>query len=134
MLGTLRSDLRRLRRGRPGQRFQDVHEARRGSSRPRWPRYLWLALGCVLVALGPLAGLVPGPGGIVVFLLGALLLARELRGAAQALDWAELRLRRGWRWTRARWSRAPTTARLALGLLGLALLGGCGYLGYALLA
>lgn len=104
MLDKLRKNWQALEQGEPGRRFQDFHERQKGS-RPPWMRFLCLAAGGVLLALGPIAGLVPGPGGIVIFLLGALLLARELRAAAQALDWCELKVRKGWRSVQQAWRR-----------------------------
>jgi hypothetical protein len=40
------------------------------------------ALGLVLISIAPVVGWIPGPGGIVVFLLGIAVLASEF-------DWAE---------------------------------------------
>ena len=134
MFDALRNDWRRVKRGVPGRRFQDVYEVRQKRKKQGWSRAFWLALGGVLVVLGPIAGLVPGPGGIVVLLLGLALLARELRPAAQALDWCEQKLRKGWNPARKRWSQSTPVTRFAFVLLGLAVVGGFGYLGYFWLA
>ena len=50
-----------------------------------------LALGCLLLALAPLVGIVPGPGGIVVAAAGMTLVLRNSR-------WAKRRYVRFKRW------------------------------------
>jgi hypothetical protein len=42
----------------------------------RW-RMLWLALGWLLIAVTPLIGVLPGPGGVFVFAAGVSLLVRN---------------------------------------------------------
>ena len=103
MLDALRKDWRLIKGGETGHRFQNVHDQHQQGGRSRWSRPIWLALGGILVVLGPIAGLVPGPGGIVVFLLGAVILAKELRPAARALDWCELHVRKAWKSVRHAW-------------------------------
>ena len=50
---------------------------------PRQPRQiLAFLLGVFLIAVSPLVGTIPGPGGIAVFVLGTAVLASEF-------DWAE---------------------------------------------
>jgi hypothetical protein len=114
MLSNLRRDWLRLRRAEPGRRFQEVYERRRKRKRTRWSRPIWLAAGGFLVATGPLAGMIPGPGGVVVFFVGLALLGRELRPVARALDWCEPRLRRAWRRIRLAWGRAATPTRITV--------------------
>lgn len=130
MLSRLRGEWQRLKRAAPGQRFQAMYRARREQQRHRWERPLWILAGSVLVLLGPAAGLVPGPGGILVLLLGLAILARELGAAARLLDWCEPRLRRAWRWTKRQWRHMPSLARAAVMGAGVALIAGCGYLGF----
>ena len=50
-------------------------------------------LGVVLMLAGPVLGLVPGPGGLVVFALGLALVATGSRTVARLLDRLECRLR-----------------------------------------
>ncbi len=46
--------------------------------RPRhFRRLCWLALGWALIALAPAVGVLPGPGGIFVFVGGLILLLRN---------------------------------------------------------
>ncbi len=49
-----------------------------------------------LIVAGPVVGLIPGPGGLVVLVFGVALLAAEFRPAAQLLDWLESKLRVIW--------------------------------------
>ncbi|WP_116091996.1 hypothetical protein [Sphingomonas crusticola] len=44
--------------------------------RSRW-RVALMALGWLLIAVSPLVGVIPGPGGIFVFAAGAVLLIRN---------------------------------------------------------
>lgn len=74
--------------GTPGRRFSDRYHRRQS----RIARFLVGAAGAVLIVLGALLVLTPGPG-LVVLLAGALLLAGESRAAARWLDAAELRVR-----------------------------------------
>ena len=87
----------------PGQRFQ-AHFARRQQTRPRGLHQKILAIGGGVLVMG--AGLffllVPGPG-ILIFLIGALLVAEESRTVARLLDGADRRLRRLAVWATARW-------------------------------
>ena len=45
-------------------------------AKSRW-RLCWMALGWLLIALTPLVGPIPGPGGIIVFAAGVTLLIRN---------------------------------------------------------
>jgi hypothetical protein len=87
----------------PGQRFQ-AHFARRQQTRPRGLHQKILAIGGGVLVMG--AGLffllAPGPG-ILIFLVGALLVAEESRTVARLMDGADLRLRRLAAWASARW-------------------------------
>jgi len=53
-----------------------------------------MALGWVLIALTPLVGPIPGPGGIIVFAAGVTLLVRNS-------TWAKRR----YVWTKRRWPK-----------------------------
>ena len=57
----------------------------------RW-RIAWLALGWVLIAASPFVGVIPGPGGILVFAAGAALLIRNICWAKRQY----VRLKRRW--------------------------------------
>ena len=91
----------------PGQRFE-AHFTRRQQTRPRGLHQKILAVGGGVLVMG--AGLffmlAPGPG-VLIFLIGALLVAEESRTVARRLDGADLRLRRLAAWASARWRRRP---------------------------
>jgi hypothetical protein len=57
----------------------------------RW-RLCWMALGWLLIALTPLVGPIPGPGGILVFAAGATLLIRNSTWAKRLY----VRMKRRW--------------------------------------
>lgn len=120
MFAAIRADLRLLKHSRPGRRFQDLHKHRKAQRTKAGAiaRVLRLVLGTLFVVAGPVAGLVPGPGGILIFLLGMALLASELRIVARSLDWCEPRIRRGWSHVRDVWRRVTSRARRAVGRSG----------------
>jgi putative transmembrane protein PGPGW len=123
MFASSRAEWRRLKQGAPGRRFVEAFESHQGAGKRKWRRALWVAVGTVVVLVSPLASLIPGPGGILVFALGLVLLSRELRFVARALDRLEPKISRGWRTAKRGWERSSTAVRIALSLLGLSLLG-----------
>lgn len=60
---------------------------------PRHPaiRYLLLGIGWLLIALTPVVGPIPGPGGIVVLALGLTLVLRNSRWARRVFARAKRR-------------------------------------------
>ena len=95
----------------PGQRFE-AHFTRRQQTRPRGLHQKILAVGGGVLVMG--AGLffmlAPGPG-VLIFLIGALLVAEESRTVARRLDGVDLRLRRLAAWASARWQRRPVRGK-----------------------
>lgn len=86
----------------------DVERVARTTVRQAW-KAIVLVIGGTLLLLSPVVGALPGPGGILVFFLGLLILATEFVWAAQMLRYAkdpvkareqaEIALDRpGWRW------------------------------------
>ncbi|MEO6710421.1 MAG: hypothetical protein ABIP42_12645 [Planctomycetota bacterium] len=106
MFKGLRENWKQLKSSDPGRRFQDLYEIRQQKGRSKVVRVLTLAVALVLIVLGPIAGLIPGPGGIVIFALGLALLAGESRRAAKAIDTCEVKLRSWWQQARAHWKRS----------------------------
>jgi hypothetical protein len=110
MLDTLKHRWHQFAAVPPGQRFQ-AHFARRQQTRPRELHRKILAIGGGILIMG--AGiffmLAPGPG-VLIFLIGALLVAEESLTIARLMDGADLRLRRLAAWVLARWrSRSGRT-------------------------
>jgi hypothetical protein len=98
-------------RSRPASGFE-AHFARRQQTRPRGLHQKILAIGGGVLVMG--AGLffllAPGPG-LLIFLIGALLVAEESRTIARLMDGADLRLRRLAAWVLARWRRRSGRTR-----------------------
>ncbi|MFA5988780.1 MAG: hypothetical protein WC803_04145 [Sphingomonas sp.] len=61
------------------------------SKRPVVIRWLLMGIGAVLIAMSPFVGIIPGPGGIPVFVFGLVLL---LRNSALARRWFVRAVRR----------------------------------------
>lgn len=93
MLKRLRAAWRPLKDGKPGRRFQDVHESRKAQRRGRPWRFLFIAGGLAIVVVGIVLLPAPGPGWLVIF-AGLGLLAQESLLVARALDAVEVRIRR----------------------------------------
>jgi hypothetical protein len=78
------------RRRRRSHRFMERYEQRR-AERARGEHNLLIrpfriGAGVFLLVLAPFVGAIPGPGGLLVFLAGAFLLASEVRRAAIIMD------------------------------------------------
>ena len=93
MFGTLRHSWSDLKKGKPGERFQQRY--RRVHQRPGgMVRKILILVGGVLIILVGLI-LLPAPGpGMLVVLIGAALTAQESFFVARTLDSAEVSLRR----------------------------------------
>ena len=100
---------------RPGERFQGRFRERRhaGQSAPR--RLLTSGAGLLLMGAGAVMMVAPGPG-VLVFLIGAALVAQDSLSTARALDWSEVRLRGIAGRARAAWRSAPRGVRVSLAL------------------
>ena len=111
MFDTLHQRWQQFAAAPPGQRFQ-AHFARRQQTRPRGLHQTILALGGGILVMGARLFflLAPGPG-ILIFLVGALLVAEESRTVARRLDGADLRLRRLAAWAAARWRQRSGRTR-----------------------
>ena len=111
-----RGEWKRFAAEEPGRRFLRRYEAHRGAG-AWWAKGLRIAGGVLLFAVGPFFAVAPGPA-ILFFIPGALLIARESRGAARAMDGldrlsAPARHALGKRWRRF----SPKTRRVLGGLL-----------------
>ena len=96
MLESLKKDIAVLRDGTAGRRFRDFLQYKQGQRSGKKPitRVLTFATGLLLVVAGLAIGWLPGPGGFIAF-IGLALLAREIPGIAQVMDyceWASIRL------------------------------------------
>jgi hypothetical protein len=90
---------RRLKSTAAGRRFTERFHRKRsvGADRQRH-RVLYIGAGSVVFVAGLVLKAIPFlPGGSAVIALGAGMVSRESRTAAQWLDKLELRLRNAWR-------------------------------------
>lgn len=106
---------RELQQGRPGHRFRSRYERTRKAERRSGAgqRILLVALAFVLIAIGAILLVIPGPG-IPFLLLGGGMLATESQSVARFMDWCEVKGRQGVAWGKRRWKRLPLLARIAL--------------------
>lgn len=103
---------------RPGYTRETMQRMKRSwqliPDKPR--RILTLIFGMLLVVSAPLIGWIPGPGGMVLFLLGIAVLATEFEWAERLRDWLLLQVRRS-----AKFIAAHRVASAFIGLAVIAL-------------
>lgn len=99
-----------LKDGEPGSRFQEQYEKQHRKRKRPVGRVLRIAAGVILMPLGLFFLAVPGPG-LLIIGLGAVLIAREFRFAAVALDRIEVRARKVYKWGKQRWQRLVRARR-----------------------
>ena len=129
MFDNLKKTWHMLREAEPGKRFQQYNEHHQASRRSNASKVLSVVIGVVIVAVGIVALPAPGPGTLVIA-IGAALIARESRVVAKALDWLELRIRAVVKRAVGVWKAASPPARIALGAVGVGLLGVAVYFAY----
>jgi putative transmembrane protein PGPGW len=131
MLGGLKEQWCKLRRGHPGHRFQERFERNRRvrSGRSGLTRFLKPAAGIVLVVAGVAFCFIPGPG-VPLLLVGAGLLADVSRPVARAMDWLEVRVRNVASWGGRWWNHASKTAKYAVIVLAVFVASGAAYGGF----
>jgi hypothetical protein len=131
---SFRKHWRELQRGQPGRRFESRYERARQATRRGGAghRILIMTLALVMIAIGVVLLVIPGPG-IPVLLIGGGLLATESRTMARFMDWCEVKGRKIAAWAVRRWKRMPLSARFALSICGLCGSAGMAYVTYQLL-
>ena len=102
MFEGMKREWRALEKGTAGRRFQERHARARKSRTGSPARIFRLVAGFLIAAIGIVLMPAPGPGWVVI-ILGLGMAASHVKAVARALDWAELRVRSAWRWTRSRW-------------------------------
>jgi uncharacterized protein (TIGR02611 family) len=100
----LKTEWSRLKRGKTGSRFQDQYDRDQRDASGNVGRIVRVLVGVLLFPVGVILLAVPGPG-LVVIGIGAVLIAREFRWAAQWLDWTEVRGRGLVRRAKRTWRR-----------------------------
>lgn len=132
MFEGLKQYWKELKRGTPGQRFQQQYKkthAKSGGSAVR--KVLFLGGGALVLAAGIFFLPAPGPGWAIIFIGGGLI-AQESERGAKILDWTELRLRAVVDWAIRIWKRASTPARVGMVAVGLVVVGAALYGAYLL--
>jgi hypothetical protein len=104
MLQRLKKYWAELKRWQPGSRFEKQYEKSRGRQQSAIGRFARVAGGLFLIPVGLFFLAVPGPG-LLIMLFGAVLIAREFKFAAVALDELEVRGRQLFEWGRRRWRK-----------------------------
>lgn len=99
MLEALKREWRAFRSQRAGTRFQRIHRRRAGQPSSRLWRAAVMLAGSVLIVIGLVMILLPGPG-LLTMLAGVALIAGESLTVARLFDRANLALER--RWARVR--------------------------------
>ena len=93
MFDTFRQRWREFRTDPPGQRFQNRYWRRNTRRSSVWRKLLVIVAGSVVIAIGIVMLVLPGPGSLVI-VLGAALIAEESLWASRLLDRCHLRIRR----------------------------------------
>ena len=98
MFSRLRQEWRLFIQARPGSRFVLLHERKRSGEPSLARRFFWWSSGVLLILVGLVMLVTPGPGLLsIAFGLGCL--AQESLPVARKCDGLELRLRAAWhRW------------------------------------
>lgn len=103
MIQQVREDLSKIKKDRPGRRFQNEHRrARKNGADRGWVRIVSFALAAVFAAIGVVLVFIPGPA-FVFFILTGAVLASQWMGVARFLDKSEVWLARRWRQMKRRW-------------------------------
>lgn len=133
MSGGLKKSWQELKKGRPGQRFQE--RAKRGkeerASQSWIKRFLKPALAVILIVAGLILCVIPGPG-LPLVIVGAALLAERSLIIARSLDWTEVRGQKMLAWAKRWWSHGTEAGRFAAVLIAAVLLGGAAYGAYSI--
>lgn len=110
MLNGLKQEWAQLKRGKPGSRFKAQFDQNRKEASSGFGRVLRVVVALLLLPVGVFFLAVPGPG-LVVIAIGAVMIAREFRSAASALDATEVRVRRVAEWGRKKWKQLVRARR-----------------------
>lgn len=104
MFGSLKARWRAFVAVPRGQRFAAHHERAHRPDAPKWMRIATLTMGSILLVLGIVMLVLPGPG-LLAIIAGGVLIAEESSTAARVLDRLDLAAARAggrWRAWRAR--------------------------------
>jgi len=122
LIGRIKDDWRLFKASKLGYRSRDHYRRHRRSSRQRSPsqgrfnfrKVLFIVVGVAVAMVSIVLGPLPDPG-LGTFLLGLVILARELRIVARFLDWAEVKIKRPARRAKDGWASLPRWASILVG-------------------
>ena len=87
-----------------------------------------LVIGMAFVIISPFTGVLPGPGGIPIFLIGVAILATEFEWAKRLRDWTLLRVKQLGEWWRAHKVVGSLIIALCIAAVVLVSIAGYGYM------
>jgi len=90
-----------------GQRFEAHHERAHRPNAPGWMRVAMLTVGSILLVLGIVMIVLPGPG-LLAIIAGGVIVAEESSRAARVMDRLDLFAYRAVARWRARKARTPS--------------------------
>ena len=95
MFDNFRDTAVHIKQGIPGRRFIDYYNYRRTRKNESVAKH-WgmIFLGCLLLVVGSILGIVPGPGGFVLAIPGIAILCSRSKTTAKLLDAVERLLRK----------------------------------------
>ena len=119
---------RELTKGRPGRRFQDRYKRDQETShnKPLIRQSVQPLIGIILLAVGIVFCVIPGPGLPLVF-LGAAVLSERCFTLARMMDWMEVKLRNVLARLKTWWRKASPVARNGAIVVLAAAIAGIGY-------
>jgi hypothetical protein len=121
----LKQTWRRLKAGKPGQRFQQEFTRHHSAGRSPVQKALLIIGGLVFMAAGFLLLFIPGPGLVFLF-AGGFLIAQQSLVAARMLDWSEMRLRKLLVGSLRAWRRSSVPLKLLVVVVAVVVLGAVG--------
>lgn len=132
MLARLKRSWRTFADAEPGDRFRQRYDARRRKSHSTLSGVLRTLGGMLLVFIGAVLMVIPGPG-IPFVALGAALIAQQFKWAATAADKLELFGRRVLDQAKRLWRAAPVVLRIGAVTLALIVGTAAGYGAYRIM-
>jgi uncharacterized protein (TIGR02611 family) len=110
----------------PGERFEDLYKRTHQPDVSPVVRFLFPAIGVLIVAAGLFLIPAPGPGSLILF-LGLGLIATAIKPMAHWLDVGEVKARAGADKAKRFWSQASLGVKIVVSVLLMILLLGLGY-------
>jgi len=119
MLKMFKQHMQELKKGRPGQRFQERYQRAKAARKTggHSKRIVRIILALVSLGIGVVLVVIPGPA-ILFFFVGGGLLATESLWIARLMDWIEVKARALWAWGTKRWRGLSVPGKIAVIFVG----------------